>query len=465
MAVPPLSPKSNAPFFVISLDSHNSNPIVPDTFFATHLEEGKNELTTLTLTSDACDRTWQVKLNGRRLTDGWKDFSDAHCLRDDDVLLFRDEGHMVFHVTPSGRSFSQIHYISSSSDDDESEDNDEDDDDDDETWDKVPDLRTRFKTESSSSENSCFLGVTSSNLRLNRVNLAKSFMITSGLHKSWCEIDVMNQSGKSWVMGLRHNKGTSQDYMRGGWRSFCRENKLKPGCFYRFELVWTVTRPALKLCSDNTSQRNCSKAKVSAKPSEFMRVTLKPYMFKSRQLHLRSSFARENGIKKGGMITLVDKNGGVWPSCVASANVQGGVYLAKGWIGFCEASGITTRETFTLKFVREKGKTPMLQFCSKDKTMVNTETRFQKKARGSIEGEYSRSTQASDKSTVDTNNLQCKQPLETISHLVKQSIVNVLADVKRFRSELGIEEQNLEAVLHEIDVLGEKVSEIKNFFK
>lgn len=67
------------------------------------------------------------------------------------------------------------------------------------------------------------------------------------------------------------------------------------------------------------------------------------------------------------MITLVDKNGGVWPSHVASENVQGWVYLAKGWMGFCKASGITTGETFTLKFVREKGKTPMLQFFSNSK--------------------------------------------------------------------------------------------------
>lgn len=123
--------------------------------------------------------------------------------------------------------------------------------------------------------------------------LAKSFTKANGLHKSWCEINVINQSGKSWVMGLRHNKGTGQDFMRGGWRSFCRANKLKTGSFYRFELVLTRTRPTLKLCS---------KAKVSAKPnragqrssmnrSRFMTVTLKAYMLKSRQLvsfqHLR----------------------------------------------------------------------------------------------------------------------------------------------------------------------------------
>ncbi|XP_009126794.1 B3 domain-containing protein REM3 [Brassica rapa] len=485
------SPKSNAPFFVISLAGHNSSPIIPNAFFATHIE-GKNELTKLKLTSDACDTTWQVKLNGRRFADGWEDFSNAHCLRNDDVLLFREDGEMIFHVTPSGRSFSKIHYISSSSDDseaDETDDDDTDDDDDDdsedddgddhgdETWDKVSDLRTRIKAESSSTENSCILGVTSSNLRLNRVALTKSFTKANGLHKSWCEINVINQSGKSWVMGLRHNKGTGQDYMRGGWRSFCRANKLKTGSFYRFELLRTGTSPALKLCSDNTSQRKCSKAKVSTNlnreggerssmnRSKFMTVTLKPYMLKSRQLHFQNSFARENGIKKGGKVNLVDKDGGRWPSCVASGYVNGGFYLAKGWVGCCKASGINTGDTFTLQFVREKGKTPMLQFVSKAKTKINSGTRFQKKARVSVEGEPSHRTHASHKSTVGTNNVECKQPLETISHQVRQGIVNVLADVRRFRSELEIKKQNLEAVLEEFDALGEKVSEINKFFK
>lgn len=140
--------------------------------------------------------------------------------------------------------------------------------------------------------------------------------------------------------------------------------------------------------------------------------------------------------------------------CVASGYVNGGFYLAKGWISFCKASGITTGETFTLKFVREKGKAPMLQFCSMAKTKVNTETRFQKKASVSVEGEPSRRTHASHKSTVDSQNLECKQPLETIYHQVRQSMLNVLADVRRFGSELEIKEQNLEAVLEEIDLLG-----------
>ncbi|KAF3599633.1 hypothetical protein F2Q69_00033062 [Brassica cretica] len=190
--------------------------IIPDAFFTTHLD-GNNELTKLKLTSDACDTTWQVKLNGRRFADGWENFSNAHCLRNDDVLLFREDGEMIFHA------------------------------------------------------------------------LAKSFTKANGLHKSWCEINVINQSGKSWVT----TKGLVRILCVVAGEVSAVANKLKTGSFYRFELVLTRTRPTLKLCS---------KAKVSAKPnragqrssmnrSRFMTVTLKAYMLKSRQLvsfqHLR----------------------------------------------------------------------------------------------------------------------------------------------------------------------------------
>ncbi|WZZ24281.1 hypothetical protein YC2023_007682 [Brassica napus] len=276
-------------------------------------------------------------------------------------------------------------------------------------------------------------------------------------------------------MGLRHNKGTGQDFMRGGWRSFCRANKLKTGSFYRFELVLTRTRPTLKLCS---------KAKVSAKPNRagqrssmnrcrFMTVTLKAYMLKSRQLDgfkLCSIFetllrGRTGSRKEERLIwwTKMEEHGRL---CVASGYVNGGFYLAKGWISFCKASGITTGETFTLKFVREKRQNSDASVLLQgQETKVNTETRFQKKASVSVEGEPSRRTHASHKSTVDSQNLECKQPLETIYHQVRQSMLNVLADVRRFGSELEIKEQNLEAVLEEIDLLGEKVSEINKLFK
>lgn len=89
-----------------------------------------------------------------------------------------------------------------------------------------------------------------------------------------------------------------------------------------------------------------------------------------------------------------------------------------------------------------------------------TENRVQKRARVSTEGGPSRCTRgALNKPSDDPRNLKCKQPLQPCSisdHVknVKQSIVDTLTDVRRFRSELEIKEQNLETSLQEIDALG-----------
>ncbi|CAH2077353.1 unnamed protein product [Thlaspi arvense] len=418
MADPLVPPQPKPFFFVAFLADHNYNPMIPDEFFSTHLED-RNEFSKLKLTSDAFDRTWEVKLNGRRFADGWEDFSAAHSLRHDDVLIFKHHGEMIFHT------------------------------------------------------------------------LAKHFTMTNGLNKRWCVIDLMNQSGKSWVHGLRHNKKNGQDFIRGGWRSFCLANELKLGISYRFKLVRNGKRPLLQLCSDITPQGSCSKAKGKAKVStkssregksasmkrnKFLTVTLKPYMLKSRHLRLPRHFARENGIKKAGEITLVDKDGVKWPSYVVYATGQGSFYMAKSFKDFCEGSGIKTGETFTLEFVREEGTTPMLKFYSKAKAKIvqipressgqaslgkeeETETRFQKRARLSSEEGPSRRSQTPNKSTATQKNLQCKQPLQSCSFSdqltkVKQSTAGILTDVRRFRSEVEIKEKILEALLQELDALG-----------
>jgi len=93
---------------------------------------------------------------------------------------------------------------------------------------------------------------------------------------------------------------------------------------------------------------------------------------------LSRPFAIENEIKEAEDITLVDKNGGNWPSYVASGDGQGGkYYLAKGWRSFCAANRLKTGETFTLEFVRGEGTTPMLKFCSKSKDKVKNQLAYQ----------------------------------------------------------------------------------------
>ncbi|EOA16551.1 hypothetical protein CARUB_v10004710mg [Capsella rubella] len=480
MAVP-LS--SSQPSFVISLAGHNSNPIIPQVFSTAYLKD-LNDLGKLKLTSDASDTTWDVKLNGRRFAGGWDDFSAAHCLRDDDVLLFRHDGEMVFHVTPSGRCFSQLQCKSCSSGDDETGD--------DESVSKNISRKkeSRIKAESSSSEIFCLIGVTPSNLRLNRVNFSKHLSRSNGLSKRWCGIDLMNLSGESWALGLQHDNFNGQDYISGGWTSFCHANELKPGSFYRFKLVLNRTRPLLRLCSYIIPERNRSgangKANVSEKYSreggsastkqnKFLTVTFKHYMLQSGQLRLPRSFARENGIKQAEEIILVDKNGVKWPSYVASPKQREEFYMAHGWTSFCAANKLKTGETFTLEFVRGEGTTPMLKFCfmakaKQEEAPEETGAPYQKRARVSVEVGHSRRTQAPNKSSDDPKILQRKQPLQHCSFSgeaknVKQSIVNILTGIKRFRSELEIKEQSLKASLLEIDALGEKVLKINKILK
>lgn len=86
---------------------------IPVAFFLKYIEDEKNEKTTAKLRSDASDKTWEVKIDGRRLTRGWKDFATAHDLRVGDIVVFKHEGDMVFNVTPFGPSFCEIQYAQS----------------------------------------------------------------------------------------------------------------------------------------------------------------------------------------------------------------------------------------------------------------------------------------------------------------------------------------------------------------
>ena len=73
--------------------------------------EGTNGHHSAKLRSDASKITWEVKIeDGRRLTNGWKEFALAHDLRIGDILIFRQEKDMAFHVTLFGPSCCEIQY-------------------------------------------------------------------------------------------------------------------------------------------------------------------------------------------------------------------------------------------------------------------------------------------------------------------------------------------------------------------
>ena len=82
---------------------------IPVAFFLKHLERN-NKRKTAKLRSDASETTWRVEIDGQRLSDGWEDFAVGHDLRLGDIVIFRHEGELVFHVTALGPSCSEIQY-------------------------------------------------------------------------------------------------------------------------------------------------------------------------------------------------------------------------------------------------------------------------------------------------------------------------------------------------------------------
>ncbi|KAF8110862.1 hypothetical protein N665_0078s0055 [Sinapis alba] len=543
MVDPVIVSSNNKPIFFIDLSGQNSIPMIPDSFISNHHVKVNTQSTKLKLTSDISDRSWEVELDGQRFARGWKQFSVHHGVRNDDVLSFRHDGNMVFHVTPFGRSFShQIQFISSTSEDENEDDEhnifdddvydddyehadveDVDDDDyedstsEEELYPNKTSLKKRAITETeSSSENSYLLAhVTSSTLSRNhivntsvlitfshqcyillRTNswflqcLSNNFARPNGLNNRQCEIDLLNEDGKSWTLDLRHNKTTGQAYMCRGWTSFCEGNGIKTGSSCRFRFVQSGTKPVIQLCPNNTStilhvpetkgdeieSEDCSET-AQMNQNRSVEIEFKPYMLRSGQLRIPALFSRENGINVAGEVTIVNRDGVEWKLHLVSIKGRGQFYI-KGFKDCFVANGIKkVGDSFTLDIIRG-GNSPILKISSKieeasfdgNETMnrrksrmlqasrdeEEMETCIQKKARVSAEGGSSRRTRASNKLSVDPENLQHKKPCSISDQVskVRQSIVHTLTDVRKFRSELEIKEQNLETSLLEIDVLG-----------
>ncbi|KAH0884816.1 hypothetical protein HID58_060912, partial [Brassica napus] len=90
-------------------EPHFLKPLLPGFHSGIHIERKTNQKT-WKLRSDASDKIWEVIQEGMRLTGGWKDFATAHDLRIGDIVIFKHEGDIVFHVTPFGPSCCEIQY-------------------------------------------------------------------------------------------------------------------------------------------------------------------------------------------------------------------------------------------------------------------------------------------------------------------------------------------------------------------
>ncbi|KAF8068106.1 hypothetical protein N665_1151s0002 [Sinapis alba] len=186
-------------FFQPLLPGFHSHLTIPVAFFSKHIQGRNDEKTTAKLSSDASEKTWEVKTeDSRRLTDGWKEFALAHNLRVGDILIFRQEKGKI----------------------------------------NLEKKNPKREAEYCSSDPSCFLAsVMPSTLRYDLLNLPMSFVRANGLETRCGDIVLMNEKGRSWTLSLKQRQCGRRSYITRGWRCFCRANGLKTGDFVTFKLI------------------------------------------------------------------------------------------------------------------------------------------------------------------------------------------------------------------------------------
>ncbi|KAJ0263776.1 B3 DNA binding domain-containing protein [Hirschfeldia incana] len=348
------SSPTNPHFFQPLLPGFQSHLNIPIAFYSKHIkrttDEGNANAVVVKLRSDASDLTWEVKMDGRRLTRGWQEFTTSHDLRVGDIVIFRHDGDLLFHVTTFGPSCCEIRYhdvvfqISADSD-------------------KEMNQETREAV--SPSDKSCFVArVTPSNLRKDALFLPRGFSRSNGLMNCDCEIILLNEHGKQWTALLSYYKTKEDVYLRRGWRNFCHENQKRSNCVLTFKLVQAGTKPVLKLCS-SMYNRDCIRGR-------FLTLTLTHYNFKRSKLCLPATFLKANGITSAIKIILVDRYGIKRTTSLKPDNNYGRMRLGKGWREFCEASGVKAGDSIKLELFEEEEEeeedtsaTYLLKFCTK----------------------------------------------------------------------------------------------------
>ncbi|CAD5329660.1 unnamed protein product [Arabidopsis thaliana] len=388
MVIPPLQSPTNPHFFQPLLPGSETYLSIPVTFFSKHIE-GKNKQKTARLRSDASEKTWEVKMDGRRLTQGWKEFVKSHDLPIGDIIIFKHHGDMVFDVTSFGPSCCEIQYANSHIK--EEHENVHDDEEDMENHHntrnglKKKNLKAKTEPESSLSNDYYFVAnVTASNLKLDLLNLPKEAASFKALNKRCHEIILVNKEGNSWTLKLRFREPEGIYYIRGGWRRFCHENRHKEGDIIPFNLVEDgKSIPMLCICPQEVCSKLMSRARgkkkmkkrriwvasSSSRQNRFVTLSLTSYNIKHSKMSLPVEFTKINGINNNHKeIILMDKHGVKrLTKLVHDGPNYGRRGLGKGWKLFCEANDVLKiGQPFKLKLMWEKN-TPLLRFCSKVK--------------------------------------------------------------------------------------------------
>ncbi|KAJ4916587.1 B3 domain-containing protein REM17 [Raphanus sativus] len=358
---------NNPHFFRPLLPGFHTHLSIPVAFFLKHVQGSNDHIKTAKLRTDASAKTWLVKISGLKLTDGWEDFAVRHELRIGDIIIFRHEGEMVFHVTAFGPSFCDIQYTSASS----QNINDDIDDQTNNTGNSSGDKRKRVKKTprtkgDSSSDHSHFVAhVSPSSLISDRLYIPTGFARSNGLdNMNGKEIVLLNEEGRSWNLNMTYKEAGPQTYVRPGWRKFCAENGMKKGHHYTFKLVGKSAPPVLRL---SRAEHDPKPPPESPLDHSYYAGSVSSNSLRINKLYLQREFVTSNGLDRGcSEITVKNEWGGSWILPLRRYESHNHTYLGPGWKTFCQVNGMKAGDSFMFKVV-ETGDKPVLLLCTSNR--------------------------------------------------------------------------------------------------
>ncbi|KFK44579.1 hypothetical protein AALP_AA1G277000 [Arabis alpina] len=354
----------NPHFFQPLLPGFHTHLNIPVAFFSKHVQGRKDQNKVAKLISDASDKTWLVKVDGLKLTDGWEEFAVAHDLRVGDITVFRHEGEMVFHVTSLGPSCCEILYTSSPSEESDDQTNIASG-----LSSTVMKKSRRNKLNFSSNHSRFVTKVSVSSLRNDQLYLPLNFARRNGLNKmSGQKIVLVNEEGGSWNFTLKYNKADMHTYVKPGWRRFCAANGMSHG-HYTFKLVRKSGPPVIRLC--RAEHRPQAESTSSTHYSFYVgSVTLSS--LKRDKLYLGRNFVNANGLDKGCReIDLKNEWGRRWTLTLNHYESINYTTIGPGWKTFCQVNGIKAGDSFKFKLVGT-GEKPILSLYPTDSNRDKT---------------------------------------------------------------------------------------------
>ncbi|KMT15785.1 hypothetical protein BVRB_3g057610 [Beta vulgaris subsp. vulgaris] len=91
----------------------------------------------------------------------------------------------------------------------------------------------------------CQTTVKSYCLKWGGIILPMNFAKENDLANKWCDITLIDQSGKAWQLQLRYTNRKWASVYIGGWSKFHLENGLKEGDHVVFELIAVGENPTM----------------------------------------------------------------------------------------------------------------------------------------------------------------------------------------------------------------------------